>query len=116
MKQTIENMFSLMLSMPTADTEVTQRLLTITQTMLLPTANYREEVSKDITDWSAVQQCARSRLRVTPVNIALLTNLFRFAARAPYLDSNIEKALKLALEIILPSQQCQERPFAVTGF
>jgi hypothetical protein len=109
-------MFSLMLSMPTADADITQRLLAITQTMLLPTANYREEVSKDITDWSAVQQCARSSLRVTPVNITLLTSLFRFASKALYLDANIEKSLKLALEIILPSQQCKERPFTVTGF
>jgi hypothetical protein len=64
---------------------------------------------------------------VTPVNITLLSEIFRFVAHCPYkVDAQIESCLKKALDYVLPAvwprphaqpgSHNEQYPFRVCGF
>lgn len=74
--------------------------------MLLPIQGSQDDnvASRDLTNFSSATNKRRSVFEVTPVNISLLTELFRFVAKCPYkFDINTEAAIKIALELVLPS-------------
>jgi hypothetical protein len=104
MQQSVIGMFDALSRLDKADSQVTRRLSTIMETMLLPTAKYDETIAeRDIVDLFCFKQ--RELIRISPVNISLLLGMFKFTARCSYkLDSFLQHSLHTALEVFLPSQ------------
>ena len=124
MRQSIQSMFSAIHKMETADSEITHRLLTITENMFFQDARIQSEDRAELSlnDFSSAVPKSKGT-QVTPVNISLLIEIFRFTAKCPYqFDNDLEKAIKIALEVILPSNwpvvtgDTAARAFSVIGF
>ncbi len=124
MRQSIQSMFSAMNKMETADSEITHRLLAITENLFFsdPKTQIEERPELSLNDFSsAIPKCKGTQ--ITPVNISLLIEIFRFTAKCPYqFDNDLEKAIRIALEVILPSNwpgasgDVAARAFTVIGF
>lgn len=81
-------------------------------------------MTKSLDDFSPVSSKSSENFLITPTNIAFLSELLRYAASSKVeLDENLLFLLKVALEILFPSewsdsdkQKSQIHPFEMSGF